>query len=45
MKNLKRLICFIIVFTASSCSKDWLELDQPGNNDKPYFVDESTKKY
>ena len=24
------------------CSKDWLELDQPGNIDKPYFVDGET---
>lgn len=42
MKNFKKLICFIIVFASASCSKEWLELDQPGNNDKPYFVDAST---
>ena len=40
MKNFKKLLClFIIVFVSASCSKEWLELEQPGNNDKPYFVD------
>ena len=39
MKNFKKLLCFIIVFASASCSKEWLELEQPGNNDKPYFVD------
>ena len=26
MRNLKKLICFIIVFASASCSKEWLEL-------------------
>ena len=42
MRNLKKLICFIIVFASASCSKEWLELDQPGNVNKPYFVDQGS---
>ena len=39
MKNFKKLLCFVVVFASAACSKEWLELEQPGNNDKPYFVD------
>ena len=42
MKNFKKLLCLIIVFVSASCSKEWLELEQPGNNNKPYFVDASS---
>ncbi|MBF70547.1 MAG: hypothetical protein CL837_06375, partial [Crocinitomicaceae bacterium] len=42
MRNLKKLICFIIVFASASCSKEWLELEQPGNVDKPYFIDQGS---
>ena len=42
MRNLKKIICFIIVFSSASCSKEWLELDQPGNVNKPYFVDQGS---
>ena len=39
MKNFEKLLCFVVVFASASCSKEWLELEQPGNDDKPYFVD------
>ena len=39
MRKLIYLFCFLSLL---GCSKDWLELDQPGNIDKPYFVDGET---
>ena len=39
---MKKYIFLSLIFIASSCSKDWLELKQPGNNDDAYFVDGAT---
>ncbi len=39
--NFKKYLCVLLIFVSWSCSKEWLELDQPGNIDKPYFVDGS----
>jgi hypothetical protein len=39
---MKKYIFLSIIIVISSCSKDWLELKQPGNNDDVYFVDGAT---
>ena len=39
---MRKLIYIFSFLSLVGCSKDWLELDQPGNIDKPYFVDGET---
>ena len=39
---MRKLIYIFSFLSLLGCSKDWLELDQPGNIDKPYFVDGET---
>ena len=39
MVKLNKFLCLILIFASVGCSKEWLELEQPGNADKPYFVD------
>lgn len=41
-KKMKKYLSLILIFLISSCSKEWLELKQPGNNDDVYFVDGAT---
>ena len=39
MVKLNKFLCLILIFVITGCSKEWLELEQPGNADKPYFID------
>ena len=39
---MKKYIFLTLILFVNSCSKDWLELKQPGNNEDVYFVDAST---
>ena len=36
---MKKITLFFIGLSFFSCKKEWLELEQPGNQEKPYFVD------
>jgi len=38
---MKKILYIFSFLSLVSCSKEWLELDQPGNIDKPYFIDGS----
>ena len=39
---MKKFLYIFSFLSLVSCSKEWLELDQPGNIDKPYSVDGET---
>ena len=39
---MKKYLFLLVIIIASGCSKEWLDLKQPGNNDDVYFVDAST---
>ena len=36
---MKKITLLFIGLSFFSCKKEWLELEQPGNQEKPYFVD------
>jgi len=40
--NMKKYIFLVIILSIFGCSKEWLDLKQPGNNDDVYFVDAKT---
>ena len=39
---MKKYIFLTLILIGNSCSKDWLELKQPGNNQEVYFEDAAT---
>ena len=39
MKKIKIYSFLSLILFSLSCKKEWLELEQPGNPDKPYFID------
>jgi hypothetical protein len=39
---MKKYLFLLVILIASGCSKEWLDLKQPGNNDSVYFIDAST---